>query len=174
MLTADEREQLAVYLPRSVDEAAEQAAALTAVRRGNGELIIVADDDRSVQEITKLTLEANNYKVILAGDGAEALSLCVERRQEVRLVISDVVMPIMNGRALGHALQKLAPRLPIIAFTGAEETDPLVSALVAEGVTLLRKPATHEGLLAAVDAALHPASADHVTHVPVDLMAAQI
>ena len=163
-----------IHLPLCSDQVSDALADTIAIKPGQGELILVADDDRSVQEITKLTLEANNYRVILAADGAEALSLCVQHRHDVRLVISDVVMPIMNGRALGHALQKFAPGLPIIAFTGAEESDGLVSALVGNGVKLLHKPATQNELLSAVDAALHPEGLGGEPLVPLDMMASVI
>ena len=124
---------------------------------GQGELIVVVDDDHSVRQITKLTLEAHNYRVVLANDGAEALSVYVQNMAGVALVITDIMMPIMNGRALVHALRKLAPKLPVLAFSAAEASNPLVGTLGDEGLRLLRKPATPGQLLAAVADALHPA-----------------
>ncbi len=144
-----------VYLP-ATDPAASEPEVASQVERGHGELVIVVDDEHSVREITKLTLEAHNYRVRVASDGAEALSIYLQRQQDAALVITDVMMPIMNGRALIHALRKLSPGLPILAFSGAERSDPLVGTLEMEGLVLLKKPATPAQLLGAVSAALHP------------------
>ncbi len=96
--------------------------------------------------------------MILADDGAEAISAYLQHQADVALIITDILMPIMNGRALIHALRKLAPTLPILAFSGADEGDPLVGTLATDGVTLLRKPATPADLLMAIAEALQPAA----------------
>ena len=149
--------QFHIYLP-ALAEAAEDASAskARATPRGRGELILVVDDEHTVREITKLTLEANNYRVLLASDGAEALSTFLQNQREVALVMTDVMMPIMNGRALIHALRKMSPGLPIVAFSAADKSDPLVGTIEMEGLELLRKPATKTQLLGGVAAALHP------------------
>ncbi len=144
-----------VYLPRC--EAAEASTEPVARRLtpGNGELIIVADDDHTVRQITKLTLEAHNYRVLLANDGAEALAVYVQHREQAAMVLTDIMMPIMNGRALIHALRKINPGLPILAFSAGERTNPLLGTLEDEAVALLRKPATPGQLLNAVAEVLH-------------------
>ncbi len=145
-----------IHLPVCVASETETETARPDLPAGRGELILVVDDEHSIRQITKLTLEAGNYRVVMANDGAEALSLYLEHREEVALVMTDVMMPIMNGRALIHALRKLAPGLPVLACSAAERSNPLVGALDAERVTLLRKPATRSQMLAAIAAALHP------------------
>jgi PAS domain S-box-containing protein len=147
-----------VYLPICEAPKREPEIAAADLPRGQGELVLVADNEHSVREITKLTLEAHNYRVLLAGDGAEALSVYVQNRGEVALVITDILMPIMNGRALIHALRKLTPAMPIVAFSGADRSNSLVGTLDDESLALLRKPATPGQLLTAVAAALRPAA----------------
>jgi len=147
-----------IYLPISeVPEAVAAPAAPVEIPSGHGELILVADDERMIRQITKLTLEARNYRVIVASDGAEALSLFVQHRAEVKLVLADLMMPVMNGRALVHALSKMAPELPVLVCSAAERSDPFVGDLDAVGVTIIHKPATKERLLTAIAEALHSA-----------------
>jgi DNA-binding response OmpR family regulator len=117
----------------------------------------VVDDEHSIREITRLTLEVNNYRVLLASDGAEAISVYMQHRDETALVITDIMMPIMNGRALIHALRKLDRGLPILAFSAADRSDPLVGTLDDEGILLVRKPASQRSLLAEVALALRKA-----------------
>jgi PAS domain S-box-containing protein len=145
-----------IHLPVSVGADPAQTANEGAPEPGQGELIVVVDDDHTVRQITKLTLEAHNYRVLLANDGAEALSVYVQNMPQVALVITDIMMPIMNGRALIHALRKLAPKLPVMAFSAADPSNPLVGTLPDDGLRLLRKPATPNQLLAAVADVLHP------------------
>ncbi len=136
------------------DMAAEKAS--EQIVAGQGELLIVTDDDHSVREITKLTLEAHNYRVLLATNGAEALSVYLQHREETALVITDILMPVMHGRALIHALRQLSPSLPVLAFSAADHSNPLVGTLGEVGVALLCKPATSVQLLTAVAKALKP------------------
>ena len=148
--------QFIIYLPLCETQPVETGPVVCDLKPGQGELIILADDDHSVREITKLTLEANNYRVMVASDGAEALSLYIQNPQDTALVISDVMMPIMNGRALTHALRKMAPHLPILIFTAAETSNSLVGSLEEEHVPMLRKPAQRNQLLATVAEVMHP------------------
>jgi PAS domain S-box-containing protein len=145
------------YLPECAAPESKSETVLTALPAGNGELIVVADDEHSVREVTRLTLEANNYRVVVAGDGAEALAVFLQHREQAAAVITDAMMPIMNGRALIHALRKFTPTLPILVFSAGDRLNAQVGALEADGFPVLRKPATPAQLLQALAAALHPA-----------------
>lgn len=89
---------------------------------GQGELIIIVDDEAAIREITKSTLEAYGYTVLDAEDGSEAVALFVRHSNKVALVLTDIVMPIMDGVATIHALRKLNPDLKIIATTAYSDT----------------------------------------------------
>ena len=69
----------------------------TELPQGNGELILVVDDEAAIRDITKTSLESHNYKAITASDGIEAIALYVEHRDEISLVLTDMVMPSMDG-----------------------------------------------------------------------------
>ena len=96
--------QFTVYLPAldrpgTVDSAALQ----TDLPLGNGELILVVDDEDSIREITRSTLETFGYTVLTASDGTEALALYADKKNEIAVVLTDMVMPFMDGPATPRA-----------------------------------------------------------------------
>ena len=88
------------------------------VQRGNGELILVVDDEVSILSMTKQTLEAFGYRVATAEDGEQAIRIYVERHSEIALVLTDMMMPIMDGPALIAALERIDPKVMIVAGSG--------------------------------------------------------
>jgi PAS domain S-box-containing protein len=86
--------------------------------RGNGEQIMVVDDEASVLDITKQTLVAFGYRVLTAEDGAQAIALYALHRNEISAVLTDIMMPIMDGSALIAALLRIDPKARIIAASG--------------------------------------------------------
>jgi two-component system, cell cycle sensor histidine kinase and response regulator CckA len=89
--------------------------------RGNGELILVVDDEKSVREMVSLGLTTQGYGVITAANGAEAVALFERRVGEVRLVLLDTEMPLLNGLATIPLLRAQAPGVPIVLMSGAVE-----------------------------------------------------
>lgn len=144
-----------VYLP-AVSAKPAPAAAPSPARAvsGSGELILVVDDERDIRNSFRLVLEASGYRVQLASNGEEALTHLQRLRGQVRLVLTDLMMPTMNGLALIEALRREAPDLPIIAATGLEEIEKRAT-LKSRGVTeMLAKPCEEDQLLHAVRQAL--------------------
>jgi PAS domain S-box-containing protein len=143
--------QFAVYLPAiesgSAEAAREQHADLPT---GRGELLLIVDDEESIRQITKATLETFNYQVLTAADGTEAIALYAQRGDEIAAVVTDMMMPFMDGPATIRALQRLNPRVKIIAASGLAAQDKAAEA-TALGVELfLPKPYTAEKLLKAL------------------------
>jgi two-component system, cell cycle sensor histidine kinase and response regulator CckA len=89
--------------------------------RGSGELVLVVDDEVSIRGVVRRILEQHGYRVITASEGGEALELFTGRRAEVRVVLTDMVMPGMDGPRLIQALRGIEPRLPILGMTGLAE-----------------------------------------------------
>ncbi len=143
-----------IYLPAigSAQIPAEQA--VRSLPMGGGELILVVDDESAIREITKETLLAFGYKVLTANDGTEALALFAQRLNEVRCVITDMMMPFMDGPATIRALRKLAPQLKIIATSGLKANDKSSEVAQLGVTTFLQKPYTAESLLKALAAEL--------------------
>jgi PAS domain S-box-containing protein len=115
--------------------------------RGKGETILLIDDETSILTITSQTLEAFGYKVLTATDGAEGVALYAQNRGSVALVLTDMMMPLMDGTSTIRALLRLNPRLKILAASGLNATG--VAAQPSEsGVRhFLMKPYTAGSLL---------------------------
>ena len=150
--------QARVYLPASPSAKAVQPPPdLELPPRGQGELILVVDDEDSVRRVTSRILERHGYRVVTASDGAEAFSRFQEQRTTIRLVITDLIMPIMDGATLARAIRKLDPSVRIVAVSGhTPEEEPLDAG--TEVVAILPKPYLRSVLLRTVAAALIPAS----------------
>lgn len=146
-----------VYLPAEAAVSAEPMEKVAPkLPRGNGETILVVDDEAAVRNTTKLMLERYNYQIVTAADGAEGLALFVERRSDIRLVLTDMMMPIMDGRALIHALRKIDPSVRVIGLSGLMDSSQLEATPELRGVNLIAKPFSVEQLLTAVQGLLRP------------------
>jgi PAS domain S-box-containing protein len=145
-----------VYLPAQVETQteADPVRAADSLPRGRGELVLVVDDESAIADITRQTLEAFGYRVITAGDGAEAMGLFALHRQEVALVLTDMMMPVMDGAALIAALHRISPEVRIIAASGISADGPEGRALNAGVRHFLAKPYTAEMLLCKINEAL--------------------
>ncbi len=137
-----------IYLPAittpETQKAEEKQLELPA---GHGESILVVDDEDQIREITKKTLETHGYRVITANDGKEAVSLYSKYREKIKLVLMDMMMPVMEGSISIRELHKINPELKIIAVSGLTETDKLAKVDEAHEYAFLTKPYTTEKLL---------------------------
>lgn len=114
---------------------------------GHGELILVVDDEAAIQEITTTSLEAHNYKILVASDGIEAIALYAQNRDKISAVLMDIMLPSLDSLIAMRTLQKINPQVKIIASSGLM-SDNKLSALAAIGVnTFLSKPYTVNELL---------------------------
>ncbi|MFN6482836.1 MULTISPECIES: response regulator [unclassified Nostoc] len=114
---------------------------------GHGELILVVDDEAAIQETTRTSLEAHNYKILVASDGIEAIALYAQNRDKVSAVLMDIMLPSLDGLTAIRTLQKINPQVKIIASSGLM-SDNKLSAVAAIGVnTFLSKPYTVNELL---------------------------
>ncbi|HEV8483681.1 MAG TPA: PAS domain S-box protein [Blastocatellia bacterium] len=114
---------------------------------GKGELILIVDDELGILEITKGTLETYGYRVLTANDGTEALAVYAQHKDEIRVVVTDVMMPYMDGPATVRALRKMNPRVKVVVSSGLDANDKAMesSGLSVQG--FLSKPYTAERLL---------------------------
>jgi PAS domain S-box-containing protein len=143
--------KFSVYLPALDAPGATAAGALqTDLPVGHGELILVVDDEESIREITRGTLETFGYRVLTASEGTEALALYADHKNEVAIVLTDMMMPFMDGPATIRALQRMNPAVRIIAASGFGTSHYQVDSSL-EGVEIfLDKPYTAEKLLKAL------------------------
>jgi PAS domain S-box-containing protein len=144
-----------VYLPTArLSPAALDQVLAPVLRRGNGETILVVDDEASIRTITRGTLEAYGYVVLTAGDGVEAVAQFATHREQIDAVLVDMMMPLMDGPTTIHALMRMAPGVKIIASSGVSDGPGLAKAADAGVKRILAKPYTAASLLDTVAALL--------------------
>ena len=119
--------------------------------RGHGELILVVDDEAPVRLVTRRMLEAFGYRVALASDGAEAVALYAKQKDEIAAVITDMMMPVMDGPATIRALKSMRADVRIIAASGLHGRGSDLHAGSTEAIGhFLPKPYSAETLLTAL------------------------
>jgi CheY-like chemotaxis protein len=114
----------------------------------------VVDDQPPVLEAVRLLLETKGYQVMAVSRGAEAIRLCREHRGAVAAVVTDMMMPEMDGVATVRALSELDPTLKFIGITGASDPAAIQGIASLNLVAILQKPFTTEALLEALNKAL--------------------
>jgi PAS domain S-box-containing protein len=114
---------------------------------GNGELILLVDDELGILEITKGTLETYGYRVLTASDGTEALAVYAQHRDEIKVVVTDVMMPYMDGPATIRALRKMNPRVRVVVSSGLDANGKALESGGLDVQGFLAKPYTAERLL---------------------------
>ena len=143
--------QFSVYLPALTTPMADAAAELSRLPSGNGELILLVDDEVSICEITKAALENYGYRVLVANSGPEAVTLYSQKQNDVKVVITDTGMPFMDGHATSIALKKINPALKIVmASGGAPDKSAKEIPADVEIAAFAPKPYTVEKLLTIV------------------------
>jgi len=137
---------------------------------GQGELILIVDDEQSVLAVTRRILESKGYRVVAANDGEAALVTLKMRAGEVRLVITDMMMPGMDGVALVPLLRNLAPTVRIIGVSGLDQQHRAAQLSEIGFAEILLKPYEVATLLDAVNRQLiarNAAGASKERQVPV-------
>jgi len=140
-----------IYLPR-IEEMAHQAPPepVQGLSGGHGETLLVVEDDDSLRALTLEALESLGYRALVAGAPEEALRLVERNLDAVSLLITDVVMPGMNGRELAERLCQRKPDLKCLFVSGYTADIIANQGVLLEGVTFLQKPYTIRKLAARV------------------------
>ncbi len=144
-----------IYLPRFAEaEAGPAIADASAPPRGHGELILVADDDEAVRELLRRSLEDHGYRVMLAANGAEAVSAFKRQQDEIALFVSDRAMPVLDGLQATSAIRALRPDLPVLLLSADGDGSEILGDGSRRGPQYLSKPIELDALLRAVNDAL--------------------
>jgi len=151
--------QFKVYLPAipsyvEVHDEGPEAEVLP----GNGETILIVDDEEAVRESLRHLLETNNYRVITAVDGREGMVCFVQQREAIRAIVTDIMMPVMDGVELTRAVRRIAPGLPIIGMSGLPEKEGAASVPGAQTNSFLVKPFVSDQLLSLLRSSLQAAA----------------
>ena len=144
-----------LFLPREMDTAEQKHVADMEMTQGDGETIRVVDDELCIIKVTSMMLAKNGYKVLTAIDGTAALALYKENANEIKVVLTDVMMPGMDGVSLARELNEIDSRVKIVASTG-HATETREAELRALGVdVILSKPYDAKKLATALHDAIH-------------------
>jgi two-component system, cell cycle sensor histidine kinase and response regulator CckA len=136
-----------IYLPQ-VDDAAETSgpARTASPETGGSETVLLVEDEESVRQLVRETLEAKGYTVLEAENGEVGLSLAARHDGPIHMVISDVVMPGMSGRELAKRLSEARPKIKILYLSGYTEDAIVHQGVLESGTAFLQKPFTLQTL----------------------------
>ena len=146
-----------IFLPAiAVPEAGENDIPELTLPTGHGELILVIDDEETVLELTKTTLESYGYQVIVAQNGLQGIARFTEYKPEIKLVITDADMPYMDGMAAIRSIKEIHPDTPVIIVSGTQDSALKMEQSKIFRLNSLQKPYSLDQLLINVANGLKP------------------
>jgi len=137
-----------VYLPAALSQAEEAEEESRALPCGKGDLILLVEDEDELRGATEELLRNCGYRVLAAADGSEAVSLYARYQGEIRVVLTDMGMPVMDGLATIRGIQKMDPEARFIATSGLDHDQALAKSCGAGVKAFLPKPFSARKLLA--------------------------
>ena len=144
-----------IFPPRHQGEGLDSREGGAEVARwGRQETILVVEDNASMLKLGRITLERSGYDVLAAGTPGEAMQLAGGYAGEIALVVTDVILPEMNGRELARRLLSRRPNLKCLFMSGYTADVIARQGVLDEGVHFIRKPFTMEGITAKVSEVL--------------------
>lgn len=137
-----------IYLPRQSDVAAEKISQAPSFSTTRGkETILIVEDDEPVRNTISSILRRAGYHVISAANGGEALLICEEHASTIHLLLTDVVMPKLNGRKLAERLRQVRPSMRVVFMSGYTENVVVHHGILDAHLDFLPKPVTSDILL---------------------------
>lgn len=144
-----------IYLPRHEGKAVEIHGEITAeIPQGQGETVLLVEDDLSILKLAEKILDGLGYNVLAAGTPGKAMGLAKEFEGEIHLLVTDVIMPEMNGRELAQQLQSLYPEIKCMFMSGYTANAIAHHGVLAKGVHFIQKPFFKRDLATTVRKAL--------------------
>jgi CheY-like chemotaxis protein len=140
-----------IYFPRTMEEArpVTPEASSTASLAGKETVLLVEDQDE-VRHLVEEILRTQGYTVLKASNGEEALRLGRSRKKPIHLLLTDMVMPGMNGKELAERMQKMFPGMKVILMSGYAEDGLIQWGTIIQGMEFLKKPFRVETLIQTV------------------------
>jgi PAS domain S-box-containing protein len=144
-----------IYLPLTKTKIEYEQSAETPLLKGFSETVLLAEDDVQVRELTKQVLSEFGYKVLEAEDGQEAIRVFHENKDEIELLIFDVIMPRKNGKEAYDEIRKIKPDIRAIFTSGYTADIVHKKGILDRGLNFLPKPVSPQGLLKKVKEVLN-------------------
>ncbi len=141
-----------VHLPIVQLDLTQRAQEEVGVPRGNGEVILVAEDEPEVRRMAERILDKGGFSVIGTDRGSEALEICLDPEREIDLLLTDVVMPDMLGTELAERAREARPGLPVVYMSGySHEVLAPKTMLDKDHSAFIEKPFSSTALLKSID-----------------------
>jgi PAS domain S-box-containing protein len=156
-----------VFLPsvQSADSSFETPSPAD-IPAGQGQTILVVDDEIGIRVVAEAVLIKHGYKVLVAEDGPAALALLAQHAGEIHIMLTDMVMPFMDGTTLVRTVRKMEPDIKVILSTGRDEDSRSAEAVLLKVNGCLTKPYTRETLLLMLDDVLNTSAIVPTPQVP--------
>jgi CheY-like chemotaxis protein len=150
-----------IYLPALQTSVKHREKREVTLPPGQGELLLIVDDEAAIRDIARATLEAYGYRVLVAPDGAEGLRMFRQYKHEIKAVLSDVNMPGMSGQTMVVQIEKMQPNTDVIFMSGVAP-NPSQSQSTQPGKirSFIQKPFTAEQLLLTLSHVIRPLKAE--------------
>ncbi|MDX8406059.1 MAG: response regulator, partial [Mariprofundus sp.] len=147
-----------IYLPMSACVALQRPATPAADPYGNGETILIVDDNDDLRLTTSAILNKMGYKTLEARNGKEGVALFTEHSDQITLILMDVVMPVLGGILAARDIRRKKPDVPIVFITGYDLNSSMVKEINIPRSQVLSKPFTMQSMQRLIDDILHPIS----------------
>lgn len=151
-----------VYLPRAYGNANDETGDMPGSGNRGGETILLVEDDEAVRAVAARILRRQQYTVLEASNGVEALAICNENGFDLDLIVTDIVMPEMDGAELASRIKAARPDAKILFTSGYTEDSAIRQSILHPGAAFLEKPFTVEGLSRKTREVLDSARCDEV------------
>jgi CheY-like chemotaxis protein len=135
-----------IYLPRVEGTTEKHVVPVAGTTVGGTETVLLVEDEDSVRQLVRDTLEGRGYKVVEAEDGEAGLAAAAKHEGKIDLVITDVVMPGLGGRELVERLLKIRPETKVLYLSGYTEDAIISEGTLESGTAFLQKPFTLQNL----------------------------
>jgi two-component system cell cycle sensor histidine kinase/response regulator CckA len=131
-----------------------------------GEAILVVEDEDAMREVTRRILSRGGFEVLTAANGPDALEMARAHREEIRLLVTDVIMPKMLGKEVAEQVRLLVPGIPVLFMSGYAQPILTKQGTLDTGVTLLEKPFSALTLLAKVREVMDAGAVSPIVSLP--------
>ena len=160
---------LTALLPVTAQDIAPVAPPPAEARHGHGQTVLVVEDEPAMREVTRRILARNGYHVVAAASGHEALDVLASQLEHIDVLLTDVIMPRMQGKELANKVRILQPAARVVFMSGYTQGLLSEQGVLEPGVHLIEKPFSETTLLTR----LHGILSAHTAHHPRPALAAQ-
>ena len=148
----DKGTQFKIYLP-AIESAGNDPDEALLFPSGNGELILVVDDEEVICDVAKAILESHHYRVLVAKDGIDAIAQFAEYKADIDVVLMDMTVPALEAATVIEIVQKIKPDVKVVAISGLPGHEQVVASL-KDIKAFLPKPYSSAMLLTTLQAVL--------------------